>query len=390
MEGEPIEVVVKITNIGSDPVAYEKGVGHVALEVEGQGKRPSPPNLGGCFAGEGWGGGAGGIDHPPLLAPGASTEFRYLLRDYQLLAGRYTVRTSGQAGVRWKLYGGDRLAHPARFSEGDSVPGADFNQALSLVVRVGAESELRTVYESWVKEASTGLPDRAYEARDAISDIAPVFLEKIILGFAKYQDGTEFAIRGLSRIDTAEARTDLVGLFDQTSDLGVRGSIVHTLAEMNSADQLDFFASLLPGHTSEADDNIRQYAALAIGRLGGEGGVETLQQFLHLYGAQASARTRSVIAIALASGMSRKAIPILIGMYGDSSGEVKNSVCGSLLTLTHMSWCDGSGDVSRLQAEWQAWWAKNASTARMFGTNNCPALNDAPTLPVERQPGKLR
>ena len=390
LEGEPIEVVVKITNIGSDPVAYEKGSGHVALEAEGQRKRPTPPNLWGCFAGEGWGGGAGGIDHPPLLAPGASTEFRYLLRDYQLLAGRYTVHASGQAGVRWKLYGSDLSAHPARFREGDSVPGADFDQTLSLLVRVGGESELRTVYEPWVKEASAGLPDRADEARDAISDMAPVFLEKTILGFAKYRDGAEFAIKGLSRIDTAEARGELIGLFDETSDLGVRRSIVHALAEMNSADQLDFFASLLPGHISESDDNIRQYAVLAIGRLGGEGGVETLQQFLRVYGAQASVRTRSVIAIALASGVSRKAIPILIGMYADSSGEVMNSVCGSLLSLTHMSWCDGSGNVSRLQSEWRAWWAENAPTAKLFGTDTCPALNDAPTLPLERQSGKVR
>ncbi|HMH14406.1 MAG TPA: HEAT repeat domain-containing protein [Edaphobacter sp.] len=383
LEGEPIEVIVKITNVGSDPVAYQKGSGHVALEVEGQEKRPVPPNLWGCFAGEGRSAGAGGIDHPPLLLPAASTEFKYLLRDYQLHSGQYTLRASGRAGVRWKFYGDNHLSRTRRFHEGDTVPGADFNQTLALRLRVGTESELRRAYGPYIAEASTGSLDRGYEARDAISEMAPAFLEKAILGFANYQDGAGFATRGLSRIDTAEARNDLVDLFDRTSDLGIRGSIVHALAEMNSGDQLKFFASLLPGQVSSAEDEIRQYAILALGRVGGDHGVEVIRQFLSIHGAEASPRTRSVSAIALASGKSRKAIPILIGMYGDSNGEVQNSVCGSLLSLTHMSWCDGSGDVSKLQAEWRRWWSKDQSAAKIYGTNACPTLDHAPSLPTE-------
>jgi hypothetical protein len=383
LEGEPIEVIVKITNVGSDPVAYEKGSGHVALEVEGQEKRPAPPNLWGCFAGEGGGVGSGSIDHPPLLPPAASTEFKYLLRNYQLHSGRFTLRAFGGAGVRWNFYDSNHLPQTPRFHEGDTVPGGDFDQTLALRLRVGTESELRRAYQPYIAEVSTGSLDRGYEARDAISEMAPAFLEKTILGFANYQDGAGFAIRGLSRIDTADARNDLVSLFDRTSDLGIRGSIVHALAEMNSGDQLKFFASLLPGHVSSAEDEIRQYAILAIGRVGGDDGIEMLGQFLRVHGADASTRTRSVVAIALASGGSRKAIPILINMYGDSNGEVQNSVCGSLLTLTHTSWCDGSGDVFKLQAEWRRWWRKDQSTAKIYGTNDCPTLNHAPSLPIE-------
>jgi hypothetical protein len=40
-------------------------------------------------------------------------------------------------------------------------------------------------------------------------------------------------------------------LFDKSTDLNIRESIVHALAETNSSDQLGFFASLLPGHSSE-------------------------------------------------------------------------------------------------------------------------------------------
>ena len=380
LESEPVEVIVKITNVGSEPVAYEQGWRDVALAVEGQEKRPAPPNIWGCFAGEG-GGIVGGIDHPPLLPPGASIEFKYLLRDYELRPGQYSLRASGRAAVRWKFYGNNPLLHGPQFHEGDAVPGAVFDQILALRVRAGTESELHRAYEPYVTEAST--PGSAYEARDAISEMAPAFLEKTILGFARYPDGVGLAIRGLSRIDTAEARNDLVALFNNASALTVRGSIVHALAQMDSRDQLGFFASLLPGHVSPTEDEIRQYAILAIGRVGGDQGVEILRQFVRIHGSEESARTRSVVAIALASAGSRNAIPALIDMYGDTNGEVQNSVCGSLLSLTHMGWCDGSGDVSKLQSEWRRRWKRDQSSAKIYGTNDCPTMKNAPSLPIE-------
>lgn len=243
--------------------------------------------------------------------------------------------------------------------------------------------ELRRAYEPYLADIASGPPDRAYEARDAISEMAPTFLEKTILAFADDRGGAELAIRGLSRIDTAESRKDMAGLFNGTPDLRTRESIVHSLAQMNSGDQLQFFARRLPGRQSAAEDMIRQYAILAIGRLGGDAGAETLRQFLHTHGAELSARTRSVTAIALASGGSRKAIPILIDMYGDENGEVQNEVCGSLVSLTHMGWCDGSGDVPKLQSEWRRWWSKNRLNARIYGTTDCPSVNHASSLPIK-------
>ena len=380
LEGEPVEVTVKITNVGSDAVAYERGSGEVALEVQGQDKRRAPPNIWGCSLGEGSGGGIGsGGDHPPLLQPAASVEFKHLLRDYQLHSGRYTLRAFGQVGIQWNPYGNDRAA--PKVHEADAVPGTKFDQTLALKIRAGSSSALRRAYEPYLATLRVGSPDRIYEAQDAISEMAPAFLEKTILGFANHEDGVEFAIRGLSRIDTAEARNDMVGLFNGTPVWRDRVSIVHSLAQMNSRDQLKFFEGLLPGRQSAAEETIRQYAILAIGRFAGSAGVDILREFLRAHGAESSEHTRAVIAIALASGGSRKAIPVLIDMYGDASGEVQNDVCGSLLSLTHMGWC-GSGDVPKLQSEWRRWWKKNWSSAKMYGTNDCPSLN-APSLPAE-------
>lgn len=137
LEGEPVEVIVKITNVGSDAVTYEQGAGDVVIQVEGQEKRPAPPNIWGCFAGEG-GGVGGGIDHPPLLQPSASVEFKYLLRDYQLHPGHYTLHTSGRVGVSWKAYASDGVS--PKFHESDVVPGTEFDSTLALRVRAGSAS----------------------------------------------------------------------------------------------------------------------------------------------------------------------------------------------------------------------------------------------------------
>jgi len=70
-------------------------------------------------------------------------------------------------------------------------------------------------------------------------------------------------------LPTPESRRDLIHLFDTTSDLRLRWSIVKALAAMGTAEELEFFSSLLGGRSTELDDKIRQYAALGLGRIGG-------------------------------------------------------------------------------------------------------------------------
>jgi hypothetical protein len=144
--GEPMFAVVHVTNVGPDPVAYSTCDGRVELNVEKQRTR-QVPNLWGCFSGMGAAGGGCGIDHPPMLAPGKSTDFSYLLRNYQLGPGEYVLRVSGKAGVRWKFTSDYRPnnAAPAivsAFHEGDPVPGEHFDLTIPLTVRSGTEAEL--------------------------------------------------------------------------------------------------------------------------------------------------------------------------------------------------------------------------------------------------------
>jgi hypothetical protein len=382
LEGEPITVTVRVTNVGSDPVGYDGCDGRVDLVVVGQ-QKITPPNLWGCFSVRGVISGTGcGIDHPPMLPPGKSTDFQYLQRDYSLKPGEYVLRVSGKAGVRWhstpNFLRPNSAPMPApKFQDGDPVPGALFEQKLTLDIRQADPDELRTAFIPYVRDAASSDPQVSYPARDAISEAAPPFLEKTIFEFAASPNTVSFAVKGLSRIDTGESRSDLVNLFNSTSDPRIREFIVEALAEMSSSDQIDFFTSLLLASGSEPDDKISQWAILAIGLHGGERGVDLLGSLPSSKSTLPSPWLRSVIATALSTSKSPRAIPILIDMYADPDSLVRNNVCSSLMSLTHRTWCDGSGQTTRLQSTWRAWWQKHASSTKIYGSDECIAPNQA-------------
>jgi hypothetical protein len=390
-EGEPISVIVRVTNVGSDPLGYDYCDGHVELAVVGQ-KRMTPPNLWGCFSG-GLGSGSGcGIDHPPMLLPGKSADFTYLLPDYRLKSGEYFLQASGKAGVRWHFVGDYRPAGPSpvhisKFHEGDPVPGEFFEQKIRLNIRPAGLDELKTAFIPYVRDAASSDSQVSYPARDAISEMAPPFLEKTIFEFAANSNTVPLAVKGLSRIDTDESRADLVNLFDKSTDLSIRESIVKALAQTSSSDQIAFFTSLLSGPGSEPEDKIRQWAALAIGRLGGDRGVDSLSSFLSGSGTKPSPWLRSVIAMALSSSKSKRAIPILIDMYGDPDGLVQNNICGSLISLTHRTWCDGSGQAARLRSTWRDWWQKHGSSMKIYGPDECIVPSEASPLNFTQSAG---
>jgi hypothetical protein len=385
LEGEPITVIVRVTNVGPDPVGHDGCDGHVDLEVAGQ-QKITPPNLWGC-SGAGVVGGSGcGIDHPPMLSPGKTTDFLYLLRDYRLTPGEYVLHASGKAGVRWhstpSFLRQNSAPMPApKFHDGEPVPGELFDQKLAFEIRPANPEDLKTAFLPYIRDAASPDPQISYAARDAISETAPPFLEKTIFEFASNPNTVRFAVKALSRIDTNESRSDLVNLFNSSTDHRIRESIVEELAEMSSSDQMDFFTGLLLASGSEPNDKILQWAILAIGLHGGDGGADFLGSLQTSKSTQPSPWLRSVIATALSTSKSERAIPILIEMYADPDGLVRNNVCSSLMSLTHRTWCDGSGQTARLQSTWRAWWQKHGPSTKIFGPDECIPPNNA--SPIE-------
>src|SRR3954463_3583885 len=78
LAGEPVFILVDIKNVGEEPIGY--GVGGIQNPltfVVAHGKRKPVRSLSACGGIDG-GGAMGGVDHPPMLKPGAQTTRRYL------------------------------------------------------------------------------------------------------------------------------------------------------------------------------------------------------------------------------------------------------------------------------------------------------------------------
>lgn len=391
--GEPVFVVVDVKNVGTEPVGYSGCDGHADLTVQNVDKK-SEVNLWGCFSGVGGGIGCG-IDHPPLMKPGETVTFQYLLKDYRLGPGSYRLQAKGKAGVRWKTYGDARTnlnpsPAPPQHHEGEKVDGAEFDVVLPLTVSSGDAETLQAAYARYVALAQPDGSDPSrpsdlsemWRAREAIAEMAPEFLEKTIAGFASGPNPTpDLALKGLGQIPTSESRADLIKLYDSTQDTGLRSRIVEALAHIASPDELRFFAGMLPAGGDDAEKHIGEWSALGLGHIGGETAVEALADGF----SGSTPSVRRAIAAALGNTRSSAAVPVLIGVYGNKaygdSDALNNQVCGALEELTHYIWCDGTGtETAALKASWQKWWTSRGPEIEMHGTDDCP--NNSVGLPA--------
>ena len=199
--------------------------------------------------------------------------------------------------------------------------------------------------------------------------MAPAFLEKTLLGFATQPEWASAAVEGLGRIPTGDSRRDLVSLFDASADLRLRSLIVQKLAEIGTPREMPFFASLLPGRGKALDDQARKFAALGLRQLGGREAVKDLEKAPR----SPNPEVRAWVAMALGNTRDGGAIPAFIRMYSDEDGRVQGAVCSAMITLTHLQWCDESGNVKQSEARWHNWLASHPSPLTLYGADECPA-----------------
>ena len=76
--------------------------------------------------------------------------------------------------------------------------------------------------------------------------------------------------------------------------------------------------------------------------------------------------------MALGNTRDSAAIPVLIRMYTDDGGRANDAVCSALATVTHLRWCDGSGDVNESRVRWRKWWGNRSSPFTLYGADECP------------------
>jgi len=380
LAGEPIFVLVEVTNVGSEPVAYGASFKPPLQLFVQNGERKVMKRLTGCGL-ELVSGSGGGGSYTPMLQPGKATTFRHLLRGYRLKPGTYELRVSGTVDVAWRepdpVTQAGAPRPPFKRSITEPVEGATIDQTLPLTLVAASEDELRAAYAPHL--AAESFSRAKYEADDGILEMAPAFLEPEIRKLVK-QRGHErgfasSAAEALAEINTPSSRAELIDWFDRSDDLLVRRSIVLAVARARHPDNLPFLASLLPGRSTELDNRIRREAALGIGVIGGEAAVEALRDAPR----SADPLVAGAVLQALGNTQSKSAIPILIERAEGQKGYVSNDVCTALIALTHRSWCGGVG-LAETQKKWRTWWALNGKDVRVYSPDDCPDRSALPHI----------
>ena len=380
LAGEPIFVIAEVRNVGTEPVAYDGASlkPPVQLSVP-NGERRVVKSLTGC----GWGVGGGALgftDHPPVLQPGQSTTYRYLLRGYRLKPGKYELHVSGTVDVAWREPASVQTAAPKPAftrSATEPVEGATIERTLPLIITAASEEALRAAYAPYVAAADS-FSRVGRDALNAIFEMAPAALEPEIRTLIKQRGGDRSlagAAEALAEINTSSSRAELVDWFDRSDDLEVRSSIVRAVGSARHPDYLPFLISLLPGRSTPIDNRIRRDVVLGIGMIGGEAAVEALRDAPR----SPDPLVASAVLHALGNTQSKSAIPILIDRAEGQKGYVSNDVCTALINLTHRSWCGGVG-LEETQKKWRTWWQANASSVRVYPPDDCADLSTIPHI----------
>lgn len=355
--GEPVFIVIEVRNVGTGALIWGQ-FARARMEVV-SGTPKQLPKLRGCGAGTGVGGGiGGGLSHPPQLKPGETKSYRELLQGYVLGPTEYDVRVQGRAPVSVPSA---ETAVP--------VEGIDFHQVIRLRLKGASETELRRAYGPVLADLEQFFdPLRRRQAAEGIAEMAPPFLEKKLAYMSRQEDLAGFAVTGLRNLGTATARASLVELYDRADNLGTRLHIVSALAHVATPELSDFFTSLLPGRSTPADDSIRIYALLGLGRIGGAAAANTLASLPR----SPNLEVRRAVVQALGNTRAREAVSHLISMFQEQ--ELQNDVYWALQTLTHWRWSTGTVEpYQERRNRWLRWWEQRREAVIIYGPEECPA-----------------
>ena len=149
-------------------------------------------------------------------------------------------------------------------------------------------------------------------------------------------------------------------------ELSVRRDALYALALLGSSGDAKLFADILAD--AAADSHHRYLAALALGKIGGDGVVASLESAA----TGAPAELRRGIVTALGHTRSPLAVPAIIRVVDD---DTHNQMCGSLRLLTHRRWCEGAPvDHAARARRWLRDWQDRAPGTLIHGLEDCDVL----------------
>jgi hypothetical protein len=249
------------------------------------------------------------------------------------------------------------------FAPSWTVPKKEFSSDFQISVVQGTEEELKAAFQPYVDDASTPEQGDHWRSLEAIGEMAPRFLEDLILKLAETPNRVSPVT--LLRLNTPRSKQKLVEWAEQSSNGALQQGAIQALATTRDPTYLP----LLTRIAGTSTDGNRDFAIWGAG-LFGEEAIPFLKSTL----GNAHADVRVAAARGLGLTRSRSAVSILIGALQDPNDEVHRAVTVSLAELTHLSitkepWHESpSPDQYR---RWHNWWLENEHTAQIYGTDSC-------------------
>ncbi len=359
LAGEPVFAVLTVSNQGSksiwldfkSPDLPKLVCNDFAVEVPGA---ESAHEQWGC----GFAGSCGrGLSEVP---PGKSVSVRQLVnREFRLRPGSYTVHAHTLIVV-----------HNQNLFDSSQVEQLAVSDALRVEVQRSSQDQLKAAFRPIVGELDSPDPMRRGEAAGAIMELAPPFLEDVLIELTKTSYASA-AITALRKADTLKTRDALAQIATGSGDSMLRMQAIRNLGRTGDRTYLPALLRLM----ESTDKEILNAAAEAAGNLGGAAAVKKIAALT----LDADADTRVAGAKGLGATHARQAVPVLIGLLVDSHPNVRIAASSSLFLLTHRIAFDGNewADLTTPEAaaavhqRWVQWWKAHASVSEIHGMADC-------------------
>jgi hypothetical protein len=356
--GEPIFIVLEVTNPSERPIAIDGGFGAPCgrldpIEVVGALQNPGGLQFAAsCFGG--WGGDcASGIVE---LKPGKELAKRILLS--RLFAidhpGTYEVRARRHIPL---------FANTSPSSA--AVSYLDVASDFKIAPTTGNDDELKAAFEPYVRDLASADARAQSNAVDAIATMAPRFLEEVILRLADVPNQAAATTAALGRLNTRQTREKLADLAEHSESGAARQAAIFALAKTGDRTAIPVLERIV----RSGQDGDKEFAVWDAGLFG-----EVVIPFLTttLQGADLNMQVAGIRGLGVSA--CRSAVPILIELLRSSNLQLASEARVSLAELTHYL-IDSNLWLQAPQPNeyerWREWWQKHGTSAEIYSINNC-------------------
>lgn len=273
--------------------------------------------------------------------------------------GIYTLRA--RAGIS---------VHNQNLFSSPEIDRLEVSDTLKVNLHRSSESQLEAAFQPYVEELNNSDPEIRSEAANAITALAPAFLEEVLIELTK-TDYAYAAIEGLRKANTLKTREALIQIASHSNDSMLRIEAIRNLGRTNDLTYLPVLFRLMDSDNKE----IQNAAAEAAGNLGGSTAVPQLANL----SSSPNAATRLAGTNGLGNSHANEAVPLLIGMLVDTDANVRQSAVSGLWLLTHRAAFDGNkwADVASVHSaaavrqRWVRWWSSYGNDSKAHGMADC-------------------